>query len=271
MELEDGAYPLLVGILPTSDPKVAFQDADYAFLIGGFPRKAGMERKELLEKNKAIFVDMGKAINESAKKTIKVLVVANPANTNCLVAIKNAPSICPTQFCAMTRLDHNRALSLVAGKAGVAVTAVSNVIIWGNHSSTQFPDVAHGTIGSSPINEVVKDDVYFFGDFLTTVQQRGAAIIKARGVSSAMSAANAACNHMTDWVCGTPAGKFVSMAVYSDGKSYGAPADIVYSFPCMCQDGKWQIVQGLSIAPKARELMDKTAKELLEEKQEAGL
>jgi len=270
MELQDGAYPLVKDIVGTSDANVAFKDADYAFLVGGFPRKAGMERKELLAKNKAIFVVQGRAINEFAKKSIKVLVVANPANTNCLVAIKNAPSIDTRNFCAMTRLDHNRALGLIAKRTGSALKDVKNVIIWGNHSSTQFPDVAHGTVAGKPIAEVVNDEAWLYGDFLKTVQQRGAAIIAARGVSSAMSAANAATDHMRDWVHGTPAGKFVSMGVYSDG-AYGAPKDIVYSFPCTCQDGQYRVVPVLSISPKARELMDLTAKELLEEKADAEL
>ncbi|KAL9953195.1 hypothetical protein ACROYT_G040572 [Oculina patagonica] len=271
MELQDCAFPLLQGIVSSADPKVAFKDIDVAILVGAMPRKQGMERKDLLKANAKIFVEQGKALDEVAKKTVKILVVGNPANTNCMVAKMNAPSIPARNFSCLTRLDMNRAKAQIAGRVGVRVEQVKNVIIWGNHSSTQYPDVNHGTVdmpdGSVPIRQAVKDDDWLNGSFVTTVQKRGAAIIAARKLSSAMSAAKAICDHMRDWWFGTPEGAMVSMGVVSDGNSYGVPEGIVYSYPMTIKNKEWNIVQGLTIDDFSREKMDATAKELLEEKE----
>lgn len=264
MELDDCAFPLLAGMVVTDDPKVAFKDADYALLVGARPRGPGMERKDLLEANAAIFSVQGKAINEVAKRSIKVLVVGNPANTNALIAQRNAPDINPRQFTAMTRLDHNRALSQLATKTGTSINDITKVTIWGNHSSTQYPDISKALIKGEKAEAMV-DQAWYRDTYIPVVQQRGAAIIKARGASSAASAANAALNHMRDWALGTPANDWVSMAVYSDG-SYGIDKGLIYSFPCVCKNGDWEIVQSLEISDFSREKMKVTEKELQEER-----
>eukprot|EP00164_Ancoracysta_twista_P000796 GFYU01001045.1.p1 GENE.GFYU01001045.1~~GFYU01001045.1.p1 ORF type:complete len:331 (+),score=121.90 GFYU01001045.1:46-1038(+) len=265
-ELQDGAYELLHGVVATSDVEVAFKDIDYALLVGAFPRRKGMERKDLLEKNVAIFKQQGEALNNFAKKSVKVLVVGNPANTNCLICSKYAPSIPKENFTAMTRLDHNRARAQIALKAGTPVANVKNVCIWGNHSSTQFPDPSIGTVGGKPVGEVVTDKAWIEGEFVETVRKRGAAIIEARQLSSAMSAANAAVEHFRDWVLGTAPGEYVSMAVLSDGNEYGIQGNLIYSFPVKCSGGKWEIVQGLEIGSFARSKLQETEGELAEER-----
>ena len=265
MELEDCAFPLLAGVVCTDQAEVAFKDSEFALLVGARPRGPGMERKDLLEANAAIFSAQGKAINDHANPAIKVLVVGNPANTNALIAQRNAPSINPRQFTAMTRLDHNRAMSQIADKAGKTINEVKQMTIWGNHSATQYPDIHHSMVdGKSAIDLV--DRQWYEDQFIPTVQQRGAAIIKARGASSAASAANAAIAHMNSWALGTDANDWVSMGVYSDG-SYGITEGLIYSFPCTCQDGDWKIVQGLEINDFSREKMTATENELNEEKE----
>ena len=265
MELEDCAFPLLAGVVCTDQAEVAFKDSEFALLVGARPRGPGMERKDLLEANAAIFSAQGKAINDHANPAIKVLVVGNPANTNALIAQRNAPSINPRQFTAMTRLDHNRAMSQIADKAGKTINEVKQITIWGNHSATQYPDIHHSMVdGKSAIDLV--DQQWYEDQFIPTVQQRGAAIIKARGASSAASAANAAIAHMNSWALGTDANDWVSMGVYSDG-SYGITEGLIYSFPCTCQDGDWKIVQGLEINDFSREKMTATENELNEEKE----
>lgn len=238
-------------------------------MVGGFPRKAGMERKDVMGKNVSIYAAQARALEAHASRDVKVLVVANPANTNALMLIEHAPSLDPKNVTAMTRLDHNRALAQVAQRAGAHVTDVRNVVIWGNHSSTQYPDVSHGTVRGEPIRAALGagGEAWLEGEFVSVVQQRGAEIIKARGLSSAMSAASSACDHVRDWMLGTPEGTFVSMGVISDG-SYGQPEGIIYSFPCRCSPGgKWEIVQGLEIDAKSAEKMRLTAEELVEERQ----
>lgn len=264
MEIEDCAFPLVQGIVQTDDPNVAFKDTDYALLVGARPRGPGMERKDLLEANAAIFSVQGKAINDHASRNIKVLVVGNPANTNALIAQRNAPDIDPRNFTAMTRLDHNRAVSQLASKTGKHSTDVKKMTIWGNHSSTQYPDLHHATVAGTAALDLVDQD-WYETDFIPTVQQRGAAIIAARGASSAASAANAAVDHMATWALGTDEGDWVSMGVYSDG-SYGIEEGLIYSFPCTCKDGDWSIVQGLEINDFSRAKMDATAAELTEER-----
>lgn len=264
MELDDCAFPLLAGMVCTDSAEVAFKDTDYALLVGARPRGPGMERKDLLEANAAIFSAQGKAINDHASKDIKVLVVGNPANTNALIAQRNAPDIDPRQFTAMTRLDHNRAMSQIAEKTGTTINDVTHMTIWGNHSATQYPDVHYTKINGKSAIEMI-DQAWYENDFIPTVQQRGAAIIKARGASSAASAANAAIAHMRSWAMGTAEGDWVSMGVYSDG-SYGITEGLIYSFPCTCTNGDWQIVQGLEINDFSRERMSATEQELLEEK-----
>jgi malate dehydrogenase len=265
MELEDCAFPLLAGVVCTDQAEVAFKDSDYALLVGARPRGPGMERKDLLEANAAIFSAQGKAINDHANPAIKVLVVGNPANTNALIAQRNAPSINPRQFTAMTRLDHNRAMSQIADKAGKTINDVKQMTIWGNHSATQYPDLHHSTVDGELAIDMV-DQQWYEDQFIPTVQQRGAAIIKARGASSAASAANAAIAHMNSWALGTDANDWVSMGVYSDG-SYGITEGLIYSFPCTCQDGDWKIVQGLEVNDFSREKMTATENELNEEKE----
>jgi len=264
MELDDCAFPLLAGTVVTDDPKVAFRDADYALLVGARPRGPGMERKDLLEANAAIFSVQGKAINEVASRGIKVLVVGNPANTNALIAQRNAPDIDPRQFTAMTRLDHNRAVAMIGAKAGKTVNDVKKMTIWGNHSSTQYPDISKTLIDGKPAESLV-DRTWYENDYIPAVQQRGAAIIKARGASSAASAANAAVDHMRTWALGTAEGDWVSMAVYSDG-SYGIDKGLIYSFPVTCKGGDWAIVQGLDVSEFSRGKMKATEKELQEER-----
>lgn len=264
MELNDCAFPLLQGCVPTDDPNVAFKDVDYALLVGAMPRKDGMERKDLLEANGGIFGPQGRAINNHAKRDVKVLVVGNPANTNALIAQQNAPDLDPKCFTAMVRLDHNRALSSLAEKTGTHSTDVKKMIIWGNHSATQYPDIHHATVKGKPaINQV--DQAWYEGEFIPKVQQRGAAIIKARGASSAASAAAAAIDHMRSWALGTAKGDWVSMGIPSDG-SYGIKPGVIYGYPVTCKKGKYEIVQGLKINDFSRARMDATDKELREER-----
>lgn len=263
MEIEDCAFPLVAGIIQSDDPNVAFKDADYCLLVGARPRGPGMERKDLLEANAAIFSAQGKAINDNASASVKVLVVGNPANTNALIAYRNAPNLQPGQFTAMMRLDHNRAIAQLANKTGKHNTDVDGMIIWGNHSATQYPDINHATVAGSKATGLV-DEAWTLEEFIPTVQQRGAAIIKARGLSSAASAANAAIEHMRDWALGT-SGKIVSMGIHSDG-SYGVEAGLIYSFPVVCEGGNYEIVQGLEISEVSQTLMDKSEAELKEER-----
>jgi malate dehydrogenase len=264
MELADCAFPTLNSIVATDDPKIAFKDCEFGLLVGARPRGPGMERKDLLLANAQIFSAQGKAIDAVASRSIKVLVVGNPANTNALIASANAPDIDRASFTAMTRLDHNRALSQLAGKTGSPVTAIRRMIIWGNHSATQYPDISQCTVDGKPAKSLV-DAAWYREQFIPTVQQRGAAIIKARGASSAASAASAAIDHVRDWVLGTPAGDWVSMSIPSDG-SYGIPAGVIYSYPVTCASGRYSIVQGLAVDEFSRAKMDATYKELLEER-----
>lgn len=272
MELADCALPLLADVVPTADPAVAFKDVGAAFLVGAMPRKQGMERKDLLSANVKIFKVQGEALDKYAKKDVKVLVVGNPANTNALVCSHYAPSIPRENFSAMTRLDQNRAQAQIALRVGVPVSHVRNVYIWGNHSSTQFPDASNGSVSvdgaDKTIREAINDDAYLNGEFVETVQKRGAAVIAARKMSSAMSAAKAASDHMHDWWIGTQGCNHVSMGVISDG-SYGVPKDIVFSFPVQIEHKQWKIVQGLHVDDFARSKLEITGKELLEEKEEA--
>tara|TARA_B110000444_G_scaffold244634_1_gene264276 strand:+ start:734 stop:1711 length:978 start_codon:yes stop_codon:yes gene_type:complete len=263
MEIEDCAFPLIAGIVQSDDPNVAFKDADYCLLVGARPRGPGMERKDLLEANAAIFSVQGKAINGNANPSVKVLVVGNPANTNALIAYRNAPDLQPGQFTAMMRLDHNRAIAQLANKAGKHNTDVDGMIVWGNHSATQYPDINHATVAGSKATDLV-DEAWTMDEFIPTVQQRGAAIIKARGLSSAASAANAAIEHIRDWALGT-SGKIVSMGIHSDG-SYGVEKGLIYSFPVICEGGNYEIVQGLEISEVSQTLMDKSETELKEER-----
>jgi len=264
MELEDCAFPLLSGVVCTDDPNTGFKDTDYALLVGARPRGPGMERKDLLEANAAIFSVQGKAINDHASKDIKVLVVGNPANTNALITQRNAPDIDPSQFTSMMRLDHNRAISQIADKTGKTVNDVNQMIVWGNHSATQYPDLFNAKVDGKTAIDLV-DQAWYEGDFIPTVQQRGAAIIKARGASSAASAANAAIDHMRSWALGTDGDDWVSMGVYSDG-SYGIEKGLIYSFPCRCKDGKWEIVQGVEVGEFSQVKMKETEAELIEER-----
>lgn len=264
MELNDCAFPLLQGVVTTDDVNVAFKDVDYALLVGARPRGPGMERKDLLEANGAIFGPQGKALNDHASRDVKVLVVGNPANTNALIAQQNAPDLDPRCFTAMVRLDHNRAISQLAAKTGAHSTDVSKMIIWGNHSSTQYPDLHHALVSGAPALSKV-DQGWYEGTFIPDVQQRGAAIIKARGASSAASAASAAIDHMRSWALGTPDGDWVSMGIPSDG-SYGIEPGVIYGYPVTCKGGKYEIVQGLEINDFSRARMDATDKELREER-----
>ncbi len=264
MELNDCAFPTLAGVVATDDVNVAFKDVDYALLVGARPRGPGMERKDLLEANGAIFAPQGKALNDHARRDVKVLVVGNPANTNALIAQQNAPDLDPKCFTAMVRLDHNRALSQLAEKTGAHTTDIKRMTIWGNHSSTQYPDIHHATVkGKAAIDAV--DGAWYKDTFIPTVQQRGAAIIKARGASSAASAASAAIDHMRDWALGTADGDWVSMAIPSDG-SYGIEPGVIYGYPVTVKGGKYTIVPGLEIGAFSRERMDATEKELREER-----
>lgn len=264
MELNDCAFPLLSGTVTTDDPKVAFKDVDYALLVGARPRGPGMERKDLLEANGAIFAPQGKALNDHAKRDVKVLVVGNPANTNALITQQNAPNLDPCCFTAMVRLDHNRALSQLAEKTGAHTTDIQRMIIWGNHSSTQYPDIHHATVKGQVATSLV-DMNWVKDQFIPTVQQRGAAVIKARGSSSAASAASAAIDHMRSWALGTTEGDWVSMAIPADG-SYGISPGIIYGYPVTCKNGKYEIVQNLATNDFSRERMNATDKELREER-----
>jgi malate dehydrogenase len=263
MELEDAALPLLAGIETTTDINEGFKDTDYALLVGAKPRGPGMERGDLLAENGKIFGPQGKALNDHASRDVKVLVVGNPANTNALIAMANAPDLPPENFTAMTRLDHNRALAQLAAKTGTHHTRIKNMTIWGNHSSTQYPDLHQVIVDGAPAMDKVDED-WYVGDFIPTVQQRGAAIIKARGASSAASAASSAIDHIRDWALGT-SDSWVSMAVPSDG-SYGIEPGVIYSFPCTCEGGRWSIVQGLEINEFSRQRMDASDAELREER-----
>lgn len=265
MELQDCAFPLLHDIVASHDPMVAFKDIDIALLVGARPRSKGMERKDLLEANGAIFTTQGKALAAVAKKDVKVLVVGNPANTNALIALNNAKGLDPRNFHAMLRLDHNRAYSQLAEKTGAHTTDINKIVVWGNHSATQYPDVSYATVNGKKASELV-DNAWLVDTFIPTVQKRGAAIIEARGLSSAASAANAAIEHIRDWVLGTKEGEYVSMGVPSDG-SYGIPEGVVYGFPCICKNGDFEIVQGLEISEFSRQRMDATYQELLEERE----
>jgi malate dehydrogenase len=264
MELNDCAFPTLNTVVATDDAKIAFKDCHFALLVGARPRGPGMERKDLLLENAKIFSAQGKALDAVASRDVRVLVVGNPANTNSLIAQRNAPSLAPGQFTAMTRLDHNRALAQLTEKTSSRLADVKKVIIWGNHSATQYPDLHHATVAGRPALSVV-DGAWFKETYIPTVQQRGAAIIKARGTSSAASAASAAMDHVHDWVLGTPPGDWVSMAIPSDG-SYGIPDGVMYSYPVTCQGGSYRIVQGLEINEFSRGKMDATHRELLEER-----
>ena len=265
MELDDCAFPLLHDVVKTDDANVAFTDSNYALLVGAMPRKDGMERADLLEANGGIFGPQGLAIADKANENIKVLVVGNPANTNALIAQSSAAGINPRQFTAMTRLDHNRAQTQVASKMGVPVDAVKKMTIWGNHSATQYPDLFNCEVNGESVAKVINDQQWLENEFIPTVQQRGAAIIKARGASSAASAANAAIDHMRDWTLGTPDGDWVSMAIPSDG-SYGIPEGIISSFPVTCKAGEYEIVQGLELDDFSRSRIDASADELVNER-----
>jgi malate dehydrogenase len=265
MELEDCAFPLLSGIVCSDDPNEAFGDISYALLVGARPRSKGMERKDLLEANGAIFTVQGKALSDNAAADVRILVVGNPANTNSLIAMNNAPNIPNERFTAMTRLDHNRAMAQLATKTGTTVNDITKMTIWGNHSATQYPDLFHAEVNGQNAAALVNDQAWLEGSFIPTVQQRGAAIIEARGLSSAASAANAAIDHMHDWALGTPAGDWVSMAIPSDG-SYGVPEGLISSFPVTCADGKYSIVQGLDIDDFSRARIDASTAELGEER-----
>ena len=275
LELQDCALPLLKNIVATTNVQEAFSGIDYAVLVGAMPRRKGMERSDLLKANAGIFKEQGAALDKFAKKTVKVLVVGNPANTNCLIAATCAPSIPKENFACLTRLDQNRAQAQVAMKVGVSNNAVTNVIIWGNHSSTQYPDIRHAVVQygdkpQRPAPEVVQDDAWINGDFITTVQKRGAAIIEARKLSSAMSAAKAICDHLRDWHYGTKDGCWTSMGIYSDGSKYGIPENLIYSMPVKINpQGKYSIVTGLEINDAARAKMDATANELVDERNAA--
>jgi malate dehydrogenase len=264
MELEDLAYPLLAGVLGTTDPDEAFKDVDYAIFLGAFPRKEGMERKDVMTKNIGIFNSQGSALSKGAKPGVKCVVVGNPANTNAAILARAAPNVDPKNISALTRLDHNRASSHLAIRCGVSCDKVSGVIIWGNHSSTQYPDVRHATVDGKPAREVCTDAAWIEGEYITKVQKRGAAIIEARKLSSAASAAKAICDHMRDWVIGTGDG-YVSMAVKSDGSHYGVPEGLFYSMPVKCSGGEWTVVDGLPIDEVSQGKMTATANELSEE------
>jgi len=260
MELNDCAFPLVAGVIATDDPNVAFKDVDFALLVGSRPRGPGMERSDLLNANGAIFTVQGKALSDNAKPTVKVLVVGNPANTNALICMKNAPKLNPRNVTAMMRLDHNRAMSQIAEKTGTHSTKVEKVVVWGNHSATQYPDISYATVDGKAVKSLVSDE-WNKNDFIPTVQQRGAAIIKARGASSAASAASAAVDHMRTWALGSN-GQWVSMGVFSKGNPYGIDQDLIFAFPITCENGDWKIVEGLEISDFSREMIKKTEAEL---------
>jgi malate dehydrogenase len=265
MELEDCAFPLVEGVVQTDDPNIAFADVNYALLVGSRPRTKGMERADLLSANGAIFTVQGKALSDSAASDVRVLVVGNPANTNCLIAMNNAPNIAPDRFTAMTRLDHNRAKAQLAAKLDGHVSEVTKMTIWGNHSATQYPDVFHAEVGGKNAAALVNDEAWIEKEFIPTVQQRGAAIIDARGASSAASAANAACDHVRTWMLGSDHGDWVSMAIVSDG-SYGVAEGLISSFPVTCSKGSYEVVQSLDLNEFSRSRIDASVKELAEER-----
>jgi malate dehydrogenase len=265
MELDDCAFPLLQSVVPTADPKVAFKDADVALLVGARPRGPGMERKDLLEANGKIFGPQGQALSEGASRDVKVLVVGNPANTNCLIAMKNAPKLQPANFSAMMRLDHNRSLSQIAQKVGKPVYTVRKMTVWGNHSATQYPDLFNAEVEGKKVWPMINDQNWLENVFIPTIQKRGAAIIEARGLSSAASAASAAMDHVRNWMYGTPDGDWVSMGIPSDG-SYGIAEGVIYGYPTTCRDGRYQIVKGLEVSDFSKARMQATLKELQEER-----
>jgi malate dehydrogenase len=265
MELDDCAFPLLHSIVATADPKVAFKEADVALLVGARPRGPGMERKDLLEANGKIFAPQGQALSELASRDVRVLVVGNPANTNCLICMKNAPELKPENFTAMMRLDHNRALTQLAQKVNTPVADVRKMTVWGNHSATQYPDLFQAEAGGKKVWPLINDQNWLEKTFIPTIQKRGAAIIDARGLSSAASAANAAIRHVHDWVFGTPAGDWVSMGIPSDG-SYDIPEGIIYGYPVTCRDGRYEIVKGIELSDFSKARMQATLKELHEER-----
>ena len=265
MELDDCAFPLLHGMLATSDPMVAFKDVEVALLVGARPRGPGMERKDLLEANGKIFGPQGKALDRVASRSVKVLVVGNPANTNCLIAMKNAPGLKPTQFTGMMRLDHNRAASQICRKISKPVTSLRKVTVWGNHSATQYPDIFQAECDGKKIWPMINDQAWLEQNFIPTVQKRGAVIIDARGLSSAASAANAAIDHIHDWISGSREGDWVTMGVPSDG-SYGIPEGVIFGYPVTCRDGGYQVVKGIEISDFSRKRIDATLKELHEER-----
>lgn len=264
MELDDCAFPLLTDMIGTGDPKAAFKDADYALLIGAKPRGPGMERKDLLMDNAKIFIEQGKALNEVAKREVRVIVVGNPANTNAYIAKTSAPDLPATNFTSMMRLDHNRAVSQLATRTGKAVSDIEKMVVWGNHSPTMYPDLRFATVAGQDGKQLVNDETWYRETYIPTVGKRGAAIIEARGASSAASAGNAAIDHMRDWMLGSD-GKWVTMGVVADG-SYGIPEGLIYGFPCTCTAGKYEVVKGLEIDGFSREKMDFTLKELEEER-----
>jgi malate dehydrogenase len=265
MELEDCAFPLLAGMHATDDAKTAFRDADYALLVGARPRGPGMERKDLLAENAKIFIEQGRALNETARRDVHVLVVGNPANTNCWIAMKNAPRLYPLNFTAMMRLDHNRAVSQLAARIEQPVADIRKVTVWGNHSATQYPDVFRAEANGKRIWPEINDQAWLENTFIPTIQKRGAAIIDARGASSAASAANAAIEHMRNWVLGTPDGDWVSMGVPSEG-SYGIPDGVIYGYPVTCANGRYEIVRGIELSEFSKSKMEATHRELLEER-----
>jgi malate dehydrogenase len=265
MELEDGAFPLLHGMVAASDPAVAFRDVEIALLVGARPRGPGMERKDLLEANGRIFAPQGQALDKVAKRNVKVLVVGNPANTNCLIALKNAPGLKPTQFTGMMRLDHNRACSQIAHRIGRPVGSIRKVTVWGNHSATQYPDIFQAEADGSKVWPMINDQAWLESSFIPTVQKRGAAIIEARGLSSAASAANAALGHIRDWISGTRDRDWATMGVPSDG-AYGIPEGVIYGCPVTCRAGQYQVVKGIEINEFSRKRMDATLRELHEER-----
>ena len=265
MEVNDSAFPLLAGIVTTADPNIAFKDADYAILVGARPRGPSMERTQLLTANAAIFQAQGKALNEQASRQVKVVVVGNPVNTNALIVLKNAPGLNPKNITAMMRLDHNRALSLLAGKTGSPSAQVEKITVWGNHSATQYPDISFATIDGKPAGELITEE-WRDGTFIPGVRQRGAMILKARGESGAASAAAAAIDHMRDWVFGSD-GRWVSMGVYSKGNSYGINGDLIYGLPVVCRDGQWREVTGLAINDFSRQMLKASEQELIGERE----
>lgn len=266
LELEDCAFPLLSDLVITSDPNEAFQDVNWALLVGSKPRGKGMERSDLIRENGPIFVTQGAALDKSAASDVRILVVGNPCNTNCLIAMENAPSIPRDRWCAMTRLDHNRAIAQLASKSGRTVADVTQMTVWGNHSTTQFPDFTHALIDGKPAEEVIDDRSWLEGEFQSRVQKRGAEIIQARGKSSAASAANAAKDHVRTFLCGTASGDWTSAAVCSDGGSYGVPAGLIFSYPLRVADGRWEVVEGLEMDDYSKGKIQATTEELLGEK-----